>query len=74
MQRPQQDGRLPEDLLRLVQPVREVQASSQDLGEKVHGPALSLPTLICAPASIMRAYHARDFKGLVVIMLINLLE
>ena len=34
MQRPQQDGGLPEDLLGLVQPVREVQTCNQVLGEE----------------------------------------
>ena len=34
VQRPQQDGGLPEDLLGLVQPVREVQTCNQVLGEE----------------------------------------
>ena len=34
LQRPQQDRGLPEDLLRLVQPVREIQTCNTDLGEK----------------------------------------
>ena len=35
MQRTEQDSRLPEDLLRLVQPVRKVQAGPQNLGKEV---------------------------------------
>ena len=34
VQRAKQDGGLPEDLLRLVQPVREVQTRHSDLGEE----------------------------------------
>ena len=34
MHRPEQDCGLSEDLLRLVQPVREIQTCNTDLGEK----------------------------------------